>query len=145
MPKLAALALLFGGNAWAACAASAIVFSCATGKEKRIEVCEVGDQFEYSYGRPNTPAEIKVRVDKTQASRLSWRGPTRWRFYSMDFPNGKTVYNVYWGAESETAHAAQEGGVNVLAADTVTATVSCNPTKIIQSMKAPTLFVARGQ
>ena len=107
-------------------------------------MCEIGGQFEYSYGRPNATPEIKVRVAKTQASTLSWRGPTQWRFYSMDFPNGRTTYNVYWGADSETPHAAQEGGVNVVAADTVTATVSCNPKRITQSMNAPALFAGKG-
>jgi hypothetical protein len=144
-PKLAALLLACAGNVWAACASNAVVFSCTTGKDKRIEVCEVKDHFEYSYGRSQAAAEIKVRVAKAKVSRLSWRGPDQWRFYSMDIPNGSTVYNVYWATDSEKSDAAKEGGVNVVTSDTVTATVACNPKRIAHSMSFSDRFVASGK
>ena len=131
-PRLVALVLAFAGNAWAACASTAVVFSCVTAKDKVIEVCEAKDHFEYSYGRSGAAKEIKVRASKTKAPTLSWRGPDRWQFYSMDIPNGRTVYNVYLAINSDKPHVAAEGGVNVVTADAVTATVACNPKRIVQ-------------
>ena len=144
-PKLAALSLACVGNVWAACASNEVVFSCTTGKDKRIEVCEAKDHFEYSYGRSQAAAEIRVRVPKAKVSKLSWRGPDQWRFYSLDIPNRGTVYNVYWATESDKPGAAKEGGVNVVRADTVSATVACNPKRITQSLNFSDQVVASGR
>jgi hypothetical protein len=138
---LISIALLVG-NAWAACAQNATVFSCTTAREKRIEICETGDSLVYSFGHPNAKPEMSVRVKTAQAKASSWRGAVKWRFYAIDIPNGNTVYNIYFGTPPDAKNTTQEGGVNVLTADAVTATVTCNPSSIVQIMASAVVVIA---
>lgn len=127
-----------GGHAWAICASgSRTVFSCMTAQEKRIEVCESGAAVAYSFGNPQSRPEIVVRVPVALASRSQWSGARRWNFYALDVPSGATTYNIFWGSNALAGLGAQEGGVNVVQGDTVTATVLCAPQTIVQALDMP--------
>jgi hypothetical protein len=140
--QLIALVMVMAGNGHAMCVSGSMpIFSCTTQREKQIEICESAVGVEYSYGPIGARPEIVVRASRTQVGRRQWMGAQRWVFRALDIPNGKTVYNVYWGADGQNPEDVQEGGVNVIDNDTVIATVTCQPGSIIQDLDS--VFVPR--
>lgn len=139
MQKYTALALLglcFTGQTGAACPADGRpVFSCTTPKAKLIEVCDLGKTISYSFGPAGKP-EISLQVPRARATTRQWDGVGRSISYSVDVPNGKTVYSVFWAVDRmEEAHDIF-AGVEVVANGKSLATVSCNPQQdIVQKIE----------
>lgn len=112
------------------------VFSCTTTKGKVIQVCDQQQHLEYSFGKPSQKPEIVVQVERSAASTTQWPGVGRYMSYSVEIPNGKTVYSVYWGVDRLSEEAAISAGVNVEVNGKHAATVQCNSEKkIIQNME----------
>ena len=136
----AALFALACANSYAVCAnGSKTLFSCSTARDKRIEVCESRSMVEYSFGNPQGRAEMVLRVPRTLASSSQWNVAARWNFHALDVPHGDTTYHVFWAGDLQAGTAAQEGGVNVVTGDSVTATVLCVPQSIVQALDSQSL------
>ena len=124
------------GAAMAACPSDdRVVFSCVTKKAKLIEVCDLDQQLSYSFGPAGKP-ELVLRVPRSQASTRQWEGIGRSISYSVDIPNGKTTYSVFWAADRMDENADISAGVEVIINGKSAATVSCNPKKdIVQNIE----------
>ena len=88
------------------------LFSCTSAAGKSIEVCQNGNQVEYSYGKPGMRPEIVISQPK-RALEL-WVANeliSKDSYATLAIPNGKTRYIVY---DSISANATKhESGVNV--------------------------------
>lgn len=112
------------------------LFSCMTAKGKRIQLCDQQQTLEYSFGKPSLKPEIVVQVPRSAASTSQWPGVGRWMSYSVEIPNGKTVYSVFWGVDRLSEEHGIEAGVNVEVNGKHAATVKCGEeSTIIQNME----------
>jgi hypothetical protein len=126
---LCSLAVLGAADASARCEGdSATLFSCLTPKGKQIELCDGGKTIQYSFGKPQIKPEIVVAVPRQRASTSQWQGVGRYMTYSVDVPNGDTIYSVFWSADKIEQRI--EAGVNVLVKGKVAATVNCSEKSI---------------
>ncbi len=116
-------------------AGEATVFACQTAQGKRIEVCDAGKTLTYSFGRPQAQPEIMLRVARERASTSQWNGLGRFIAYSVDIPNGDTVYSVFWGADRLSDDHPIEAGVEVLVKGRLAATVRCADGEIVQAIE----------
>lgn len=134
---LTALFLLSPLTVQAACQSEQqTLFSCTTAKGKRIQLCDQQQFLEYSFGKPSLKPEIVVQVPRSAASTSQWPGVGRWMSYSVEIPNGKTVYSVFWGVDRLSDEHGIEAGVNVEVDGKHAATVKCgDESKIIQNME----------
>ena len=139
MNKSMAVSLIFGlsvSGVMAACPSSdQVVFSCITNKAKLIEVCDLGQQVTYSFGPVGKP-ELALRVPRAQASTQQWEGIGQTVSYSVDIPNGKTTYSVFWAVDRMDESAGVNAGVQVIINGKTAATVMCDSKKdITQNME----------
>lgn len=115
---------------------SSTVFSCVTGKGKTIEVCDSKKTIDYSFGKASEKPEIVVRVPRGSATTTQWAGVGRWMSYSVEIPNGNTIYSVFWGADRLSENHPIEAGVNVEINKKHAATVKCvGQNKIVQNIE----------
>ena len=133
----ATLAFCTSSAANAACdKGSKTVFSCLTAKGKLIQVCDSGKTIDYSFGKPNLTPEIVVRAPRDEASTVQWAGVGRYLSYSVEIPNGNTIYSVFWGADRVSDEHPIEAGVNVEVNNKLVATVKCAGEKnIVQNIE----------
>ena len=128
---VAFLAASVVSNASAACEHSAKeIFSCNTSEGKRIQVCASPVGIEYSFGAPAKAPEIVVNVPRAKASTYQWAGFGRWHNYSIDVPNGKTIYRVFSGHDSQNPDQPLDAGVQVIVKGEEVATVACVPESV---------------
>lgn len=112
------------------------LFSCMTAKGKRIQLCDQQQTLEYSFGKPSLKPEIVVQAPRSVASTSQWPGVGRWMSYTVEIPNGKTVYSVFWGVDRLSEEQGIEAGVNVEVEGKHVATVKCGEkSKIIQNIE----------
>jgi hypothetical protein len=99
-------------GAMAACQPSQkTVFRCSTTQGKVIEVCDSGTAIEYSFGRPQAKPEIVVSQPRNAVTTQQWQGIGRYQYYSVNVPNGSTVYSVFDAYDSIDQR--RESGVSV--------------------------------
>ena len=141
----ASFSLILSFNAMAACEkGSETVFSCITGKGKLIEVCDSKKTINYSFGEPTEKPEIVVRVPRNSATTTQWSGIGRWMSYSVEIPNGNTIYSVFWAADKLSEKHSIEAGVNVEINKNLAATVKCvGEDKIFQNIEGIDLKPAK--
>ena len=112
------------------------LFHCLTAKGKRIQLCDEGKTLEYSFGHPEKQPEMVVRVPRAKASTTQWQGVGRYKSESVEIPNGKTTYSVFWGADRVSEDHPAEAGVNVLVNGEHKATVNCgDPDQAISNLE----------
>lgn len=112
------------------------LFFCTTAKGKRIQLCDEGKTLEYSFGHPDKQPEIVVRVPRVKATTTQWQGIGRFKSESVEIPNGKTIYSVFFGADLVSEEHPIEAGVNVLVNGEHKATVKCGDVdKIITNLE----------
>lgn len=112
------------------------LFSCMTAKGKLIQLCDQQQTLEYSFGKPSLKPEIVVQVPRSAASTSQWPGVGRWMSYTVEIPNGKTVYSVFWGVDRLSEEHGIEAGVNVEVNGKHAATVKCGEeSRIIQNIE----------
>ena len=121
--------------AWADCGAGAkAVFACTTKAGKKVELCDAGKTIRYAFGKPGAP-EIALSVERKRASTGQWTGvgsPS----YTVNVPNGDTVYTVFWGVDRNVESLPVEAGVHVYVKEKWAATVYCSGKKpILQEME----------
>lgn len=140
--NLSALVLAAGASGLVASAAMAAcdkpgktVFSCIAAKGKRIEVCDAGKTIDYTFG-PATAPELVLRVPRQQASTAQWQGVGRYLSYTVEVPNGDTLYRVFWSADRLSEAHGVEAGVHVEIRKKLVATVRCVGEKdIVQAIE----------
>ena len=134
---VASFLLILSFNTMAACEkGSETVFSCVTGKGKLIEVCDSKKTIDYSFGKSKEKPEIVVRVPKNSATTTQWAGIGRWISYSVEIPNGNTIYSVFWAMDRLSEEHKIEAGVNVEINKKLAATVKCvGENRIIQNIE----------
>ncbi|CUA82007.1 hypothetical protein Ga0061063_0856 [Gulbenkiania indica] len=131
---IAALLLAPAVEAGAACGKARTVFACTTAQGKEVEVCDAGATLSYRFGRPGRP-EMMLSVPRSAASTSQWPGIGRYISYSVDIPNGHTVYSVFWGADRNAEDHPVEAGVNVLVNGQSAAIVKCGGERIVQNIE----------
>ncbi len=134
---LGSLVALAPSLALAACEkGTETVFSCLTSRGKQIEVCDSGKTIDYSFGVPGRKPEIVVRALRKDASTRQWKGIGRNISYSVQVPNGNTVYDVFWGMDRLDDKHPDGGGVTVVINGREEASVHCASGKpIVQNME----------
>lgn len=111
------------------------VFSCMTDKGKQIKVCDAGKTIEYSFGKLHESSDIVVKVPRSEASTSQWAGIGRDESYSVDIPNGSTIYNVFSSIDRLMENHPVEAGVNVVIKNKVVATVKCSGNDIVNNLE----------
>ncbi|VEB40503.1 Uncharacterised protein [Chromobacterium violaceum] len=110
------------------------MFACTTKVGKKVELCDAGKTIRYAFGKPGAP-EIALSVERKRASTGQWTGvgsPS----YTVNVPNGDTVYTVFWGFDRNADDQPIEAGVHVYVKDKWLATVSCSGKKpIVQNIE----------
>lgn len=134
------LVMVFLGTVQSAAAAcgsgSSTVFYCITAKGKQIQVCDGGKTIDYSFGRPGVTPELAISVPRAKASTSQWQGIGRYMSYSVDIPNGATVYQVFWGTDRLSDDHGIEAGVHVVVKGKQIATVTCvDQDSFVQNME----------
>lgn len=118
------------------CPSAQTIFSCTTAKSKQIQVCDLGKNLRYHFGKANAP-ELVLNIPREQASTQPWAGIGRYMSYSVDLPNGDTTYSVFWSVDRLDEKHSVSAGVNVLVKDKIVATVNCSEkaAPIVQQME----------
>jgi len=124
------ISLLAAASAFAACPkGSTTLFFCTTTSGKQIELCDAGKNISYSFGKAGKP-EIALSVPRAQASTSQWNGMGRYISYSVDVPNGDSVYSVYFSADKLSDEHPIDAGVAVTIKGKHAATVKCSQKSI---------------
>ena len=127
---------IFTTNVFAMCDdGSKTIFSCTTKKGKQIEVCDAGKTISYSFGKLQANPEIVVKVPRSKASTSQWAGIGRSESYSIDIPNGKTIYSVFWSLDRLSDEHPIDAGVSVSNNDKLVATVNCSGKNIVNNIE----------
>lgn len=129
--------LVFFSTSYAECAAgNKLVFSCTTQKGKLVQVCDSSNTIDYSFGVPYKNPEIYLKVKRNLVTTTQWTGVGSWINYSVEIPNGKTIYSVFWAADRNSEDHEIEAGVNVEVNKKHIATVKCSQEKnIVQNIE----------
>ena len=124
LPFLAAGLLLVAGPTWAGCGSDKTVFACTTKNGKKLEVCDAGRTIDYSFGKLGKP-ELALQVPRARVSTYQWQGVGRTESYSVNIPNGNTLYRVFH-ATDKLPPGQVEAGVEVEIKGNSVARVLCN-------------------
>ncbi|MBX2864376.1 MAG: hypothetical protein KTR27_12570 [Leptolyngbyaceae cyanobacterium MAG.088] len=101
-----------------------VLFACRTAQDKVIEVYDLGDTIQYVFG-PKEQPELVLDVPREQASTYQWQGIGRYEYYSVNIPNGETVYIVSWARDRIEINQPAEAGVSVEIDGEYVTTVDC--------------------
>ena len=75
-------------------------------------------------------------MPKNSATTTQWAGIGRWISYSVEIPNGNTIYSVFWAMDRLSEEHKIEAGVNVEINKKLAATVKCvGENRIIQNIE----------
>lgn len=110
-----------------------VLFHCTTALGKEIDLYDRGDTIEYSFGVADQP-EIVLNRLREETSTYQWAGVGRSMHYSVDIPNGNTIYSVFWSLDRLSPQQEETGGVTVTIDGSYVATVSCGSGGIIQNL-----------
>lgn len=113
---------------------SNVLLYCVTESGKEISLYDQGDTIEYSFGFAGQP-EITLTRLREDTSTYQWAGVGRSIHYSVDVPNGDTVYSVFWSYDRLSPQQEEIGGVNVMIDGQYVATVSCGSGEIVQNLR----------
>ncbi|MGR4896842.1 hypothetical protein ACIPR8_16380 [Stenotrophomonas sp. LARHCG68] len=111
------------------------LFTCNTTNGKQVLLCDAGDTLHYTFGKPGRPPEMQLKVRREEASTWQWEGIGRAISYSINVPNGNTVYDVFWSVDRMTDEHEVQAGVNVEVNGRHVATVRCNADSVEQAME----------
>ena len=122
------------GNAQAACPATAkTVFSCSTTNNKVVDICELGPNLLYSFGRPNSRPELQFNIAKSRAYMYLWDGSTSSEYNELYLPRGNTIYQAYQA--NHRNHGGTEHGLNVLINKKPVANIRCRANTVIENFQ----------
>ncbi len=112
-----------------------VVFRCNTKNHKQISLCETKTTIVYAYGKKGLQPEIVLTLDRDKASTWQWQGMGRYETYSVDVPNGKTIYRVYSTLDHLSESHALDAGVQVEEGGKILATVACQEKGLINNLQ----------
>ena len=94
--SLIVLLSLFPAALFAACPASEkTIFHCTTKQQKQIQVCDANRHIEYKFGKNLKQPEMQLKVARQKATTEQWSGIGPTESYSVNIPNGNTIYSVF--------------------------------------------------
>lgn len=105
------------------------IFQCTTKNNKVIKVVDAGKTIQYSFGKSIKTPEIALSIPRNKVTTYQWAGIGRDENYSIQIPNGKTVYDVFHSFDKSMRK--NSAGINVMQQDEQLATVSCDMRKPI--------------
>jgi hypothetical protein len=122
---LLSLGILASGHASASAQTSdELLFYCTTDTGKVLELYDLGDTIQYSFG-PEYEPELLLNVPRNQATTYQWAGVGRSIYYSVDIPNQDTVYTVFWSVDRLESDYPIYAGVDVQINREYVTTVPC--------------------
>lgn len=127
--------LIFPGLARACSAPEMLVFSCTTTKQKYVEVCDAGKTISYVFGRKGGKPELSLSIPREEATTYQWKGFGRYITYSVNIPNGSTVYSVFSGLDRLAEDHPLEAGINVMSDGAHIATIACRSETVENNME----------
>ena len=121
-------------NVQAACPSAAkTVFSCSTTNNKVVDICELGQNLLYSFGRPNSRPELQFNIAKSRAYMYLWDGSTSSEYNELYLPRGNTIYQAYQA--NHRNHGGTEHGLNVLINKKPVANIRCRANTVIENFQ----------
>ena len=134
LTAVTALSLSVNISAQAACPATAkTVFSCSTTKGKQVDICDLGSQLSYSFGKPRAKPELQFNLAQNRASLYLWDGMTSSEYNELYLPRGNTVYQAYHA--NHRNHGGTEHGIKVFVNKNEVADVRCRSTSVIENLQ----------
>ncbi|MCP3971526.1 MAG: hypothetical protein GY717_14655 [Rhodobacteraceae bacterium] len=121
--------LLLTGPVAAACPPGAqTVLSCPMkGGARQLDVCIVGDNIRYSYGKPGRVPELTLTEPVATVAHQPWPGIGRNIWEHTTFTNSGHAYEVFQSFDKMVEQNAETGGVAVMRGDTEQARIECDP------------------
>jgi len=107
------------------------LFSCLTSKGKLIEVCNLGETIQYSFGRPKSKPEITVLLPTSKVSGESCYTCGRYISNSVYIPNKDTIYIVSWSSDKIDTDVPLQGSVEVIINGKSKATIMCGSEPVV--------------
>jgi len=121
-------------SAQAACPATAkTVFSCSTTKGKQVDICDLGSQLSYSFGKPRAKPELQFNLAKTRAYLYLWDGMTSSEYNELYLPRGNTIYQAYHA--NHRNHGGTEHGLKVFVNQNEVADIRCRAASVIENFQ----------
>lgn len=117
------------------CTGSKTVFACTTTKGKVVAVCDAGNTLQYRFGSPEETPEMTLSVPRAKASTLQWNGRESPMTYSVQIPNGNTVYEVFVSTDRVGDSHKSTSGINVTIAGKHRATLTCQGDTLRQDLE----------
>lgn len=122
-------------TASATCPGSTTIFACTTTKGKAVEVCDSGDTLQYSFGKKGDAPELAISVPRSMASTYQWDGTGSNIAYSVQIPNGNTVYEVFTAVNRMSDEHDMTAGINVEVAGKRAATLACQTETLVHDLE----------
>lgn len=119
----------------ATCGGSKTIFACTTTKGKAVEVCDSGETLQYSFGRKGEAPELAISVPRSKASTFQWDGTGSRMTYSVQIPNGNTVYEVFTAVDRMSDQHEMAAGINVEVAGKHAATLICQVDTVVHDIE----------
>lgn len=121
-------------NVQAACPSAAkTVFSCTTTNNKVVDICELGQNLLYSFGKPRAKPELQFNIAKNRAYMYLWDGNTSSEYNEVYLPRGNTIYQAYQA--NHRNHGGTEHGLNVLINKKPVANIRCRANTVIENFQ----------
>ncbi len=128
---------LFAASVTHAACTNKTIFACTTSKGKFVEVCDADKTIQYAFGKKGAKPELALTIPRAAASTRQWDGMGRYMSYSVQIPNGNTVYEVFSSVDKMTEEG--ESGINVEIAGKHAATLTCKPETVIDNIESVAL------
>ena len=125
-----------------ACGGNKTIFACTTTKGKAVEVCDSGETLQYSFGKKGDTPELAISVPRSNASTFQWDGTGNRMTYSVQIPNGNTVYEVFTAIDRMSDHHEMAAGINVEVAGKHATTLTCQVDTVVQDLEGIALKAA---
>lgn len=112
-------------------AANHLIFSCTNKQGKKVEVREIGQNIQYSFGRPGNP-ELVFKNSKTQVAKQTKENPPlNYHAEWIVLKNGEYTYipRTYTGNPDKNGEFATEAGVWVNRNDKEISSIICDKRK----------------
>lgn len=108
-------------------AASEVIFSCLTQNGKQISIVQIGNQYEYRFGKRNKP-ELVFRDFVQEAIQRSpkWEGIGRYLWTNLTLKNGDTFYTARVVTDRMTDEHETEYSLEVSTEEKHLATIMCS-------------------
>ncbi len=117
------------------CPGSTLVFACRTTKGKAVQVCDAGATLHYSFGTPGQTPEMALAVPRHRASTEQWDGMNQAIYYSVNIPNGNTVYGVFTAVNRMSDEHEMSAGISVEVNGKHVATLECRPETVVADLE----------